>query len=63
MIAVTQARHEATGWRGYLLTEAGTVQRRTLNLYPTAEKALEAVDRMHGMPATVPAPIYSEPRA
>lgn len=59
MTIVTTAKHEATGWRGYLVYVDGRVIRRTVHLYPTAGGAHEAAERLR-VPVTVPAPKSAE---
>lgn len=60
MIAITQAKREAAGWRGYVLNANGHVHRRTLHLYRTEQDALAAAERLMVHNITVPAPREDE---
>lgn len=43
---IAQAKHETAGWRGQVIDPAGNVLTRTVNLYPTSDKAITAAQRL-----------------
>ena len=43
---ISQAKHEAGGWRGVVSDSEGKVLTRTINLYPDADKAIAAALRL-----------------
>jgi len=43
---IATAKHETSGWRGQVIDPAVKVLTRTVNLYPTSDKAITAAQRL-----------------
>lgn len=46
MVTIAKATYEADGWRGQIIDANGNVLTRTLNLYPTSDKAIDGAKRL-----------------